>query len=286
MESLSNLFKKNNVFKQEFDKIFPSKPFNKVNILSYISVCTEIVLMECRKKYPDQLLKYINPVFIVDNEIFPAPNLPGDPTIGKLTRPFFDLVQTRTIIPMSLPIMDNLLSGICLFHGNNFNEKDFQLFKTYDLDEISTIVGITSNAIHDIYYADDIKTISIGIAQIANDKFYEFSSQLGIITDEDKIRLIKSLILFKSIAKVVGTPLVFSFVNKYNQAHSFFDCLLTFISEKPFDEDTLLDFAHIAEAISLPIANYDFTKSKGISIQTMAKRNSLKTLMVKNFKRV
>jgi hypothetical protein len=286
MESLSNLFKKTDIFKQEFDKIFPGKPFNKVNILSYITACTEIVLAESRKKYHDHYLKFINPVFIVDNEIFPVPNLPGDPTIAKLTRPFFDLVQEKTIIPMSLPVRDNLLSGVCLFYGDTFENEKYGLFKTYNLDDIFTEVSIRANEIHDIYYVDGIKELPIGVAQIANDTFLEFSSGLNLASDEEKIMLIKSLILFRSIARVVNTPLVFSFVNNFNQRHSFFDCLLTFISEKPFDEDILLDFAHITEAISLPLANYDYNKSKGISKKTMAKRNSLKTLLVKNFKRV
>ena len=285
MESLSNLFKKSDVFKEEFDKIFPANPFNKVNILSYVSICTGIVLTEARKKYPDNYLRFINPVFIVDSEIFPASDLPGDPTIHRLTRPFFDLVQTKTLVPMSKPIIDNLLSGVCLFYGDTFNEHSFKLFKTFDLDEITEEVAIHANEIHGIYHAEGLKELKVNTDQPYNN-FWAFAAQLGMNTEEDKTRLLKSLILFKSIAKVYDKSLVFSFVNKFNQTHSFFDCLLFFISEKPFDEDTLLDFAHITEAISLPIANFDYSKSKGISVQTMAKRNSLKTMLISSFKRV
>ena len=287
MESLSNLFKKSDVFKQEFDKVFPAKPFNKVNILNYISICTGIVLAETRKKYPDQHLKFINPVFIVDKEIFPAPSLPGDPTILKLSRLFFDLIQRQVVIPLSLPIMDSLLSGICLFYGNIYEDSTYKLFKTYNLDILSNEVVIKANEIHDIYTADEIKDLNVGVAQIANNAFHEFSSALNLDSYEDQMKLVKTLILYKSLARVTSDTLVFSFVNKFNQSHSFFDCLLSFVSEKPFEEDALLDFAHIAEAISLPIANYDYSKSKGISVQTMAKRNnSLKALLVKSFKRV
>ena len=286
MESLSNLFKKTDIFKHEFDKLFPANPFNKVNILRYVTVCTEILLAESRKKYSDHHLKYINPVFVVDRDIFPSPDLPGDPTIAKLARLSFDLVQSNTVIPLSLPVIENLLSGVCLFSGDTFKEQRYTLFPAYDLDSIHTDIAIRSNDIYDLYYADDLKGLTIGVSQIIQPAFMELADQLHITKDEDKVRLIKTLILYKSLAKLVNESLVFSFVNKFNQTLSFFDCMLTLVSGRPFDEDILLDFAHVTEGISLPIANYDYSKSKGISSQTMAKRNSLKSIMVKSFKRV
>jgi hypothetical protein len=286
MESLSNLFKKSDAFRQEFDRIFPAQPFNKVNILHYISACTAMVINEARKSYPDHHLKFINPVFVVDNEIFAAGSLPGDPTLAKLTRPYFDLVQDNTIMAISQPVRDNLLAGACFFYGNEDEEQDYKLFINFDLSEIAADVTIRANEIHDIYVVEGLKDLNIGVAQIISKPFLDLCARLGVVDDGDKIKLIKSLVLFKSMARYINSPLVFSFINKFNQSHSFFDCLLTFVSEKQFDEDTLLDFAHITETICLPLENYDYSKSKGISKSTMAKRNSLKTLLVRSFKRV
>jgi hypothetical protein len=283
METLSNLFKKSEIFSEEFDKIFPSKPFTKFNILNYISACTEIVLTEAQQRFPSRRLKFINPLFIVDGEIFPAANLTGDEAILKLTRPFFGLVQSKTIIPLSIPILENLLSGVCLCYGNTTDKCEYQLFKKVDLDSLPYEIDFRPDEIDQQRLHDEVSNLKIDIDRFTED-FEEFAKYLSVFSYQDKIKLTKTLALYKNISKTISPTLFYSFVNKYNQTHSFFDCLLTLISEKPFDEDELLDFANIVEGISLPIANYDHNKSKGISAQTMAKRNSLKSMLINSFR--
>jgi hypothetical protein len=283
METLSNLFKKSEVFGEEFDKIFPSKPFTKFNILNYISACTEIVLGEARQRFPTRRLRFINPLFIVDGEIFPASDLGGDNIILRLTRPFYGLVQSKTIIPISLPIIENLLSGVCLYYGNINENCDYRLFKKFDLDSLPYELAFNAGEIDEQRLHDEITNLKIDIDRFT-DEFDEFAKSLSIFSYQDKIKLTKTLVLYKNISKTISPTLFYSFVNKYNQTHSFFDCMLAFISEKPFDEDELLDFANIVEGISLPIANYDHNKSKGISAQTMAKRNSLKSMLINSFR--
>ncbi len=285
MESLSNSLKRSGVFQREFDKIFPEHTFNKTNMLKYITACTRVVLEATQKKYPHHQVKFVNPVFIVDKEIYPAPDLPGDTTILKLTKPFFNLLQAKVIVPLSLPVMDNLLSGVCLFYGNTYNSFDYKLFKCCNLDHVIPEAGLNTADIKGPYMIDEIIDLHIDLSKVSYN-LNQFAHELSAISAIDKIRLIKTLILYRDISKPLSDSLVFSFVNRYNQAHSFFDCLLTFISERPFDEDELLDLANITEGVSLPIANYDYNKSKGISAHTMAKRNSLKNSLLEAFRLV
>jgi hypothetical protein len=209
--------------------------------------------------------------------------LPGDPNIVRLIKPVFGIVQSKTLTSISLPILENLLSGVCLCFGNTYNYYDYNLFKTFNLDSLTHNVGFIADEINEHRLVDKFKYLKVDVNRFTED-FNYFAGLLSAVTDDEKIRLIKTLILYKDISSALSQSLVYSFVNKYNQTHSFFDCLLVLISERPFDEDELLDFALIAESISLPIANYDVSKSKGISAQTMAKRNSLKTLLFSSFK--
>ena len=134
--------------------------------------------------------------------------------------------------------------------------------------------------------ANEIRALKIHVNKYPASFLY-FSEALSSISEEEKIILIKTLILYKSMSNAINESLVFSFVNKFNPVKSFFDCLLTFVSERPFDEDELLDFAHITESVALPIANFDYSKSKGISSHTMAKRNSsLRSVLEDTFKHV
>jgi hypothetical protein len=275
MESLSNVFKRSAVFQGEFDKVFPEHTFNKTNILSYITNCTGLILDEMRHRYPDHNVRFINPVFIVDNEIFPAANLPGDTTILKLTRPFFELLESGIIVSLSLPILENLLSGVCLCFGDTYNKYDYKLFKSCNLDQIIPDAGLDAGDVKGRYMIDNIVDLKIDLSKLSYN-VKEFAYELSANTDEEKVRLIKTLILYRDISKALSDSLVFSFVNRYNQTHSFFDCPLTFISDRPFDEDQLLDLANITEGVSLPIVNFDMAKSKAISAATMAKRNALR----------
>ncbi len=283
MGPLSNLFKRSDIFQQEFDRIFPARPFNKVNVLNYITVCTDIVLTRSRKRYPEKGLKFINPLFIVDNQIYPASGLSGDPNILRLLKPVFGIVQSKTMSSISLPILDNLLSGVCLCFGNTYNYYEYNLFKSFDLDSLTNNVGFIADELSEQRLSDKFKYLKIDASRFTED-FNYFAEILSANTEEEKMKLIKALILYKDISNALSQSLVYSFVNKYNQTRSFFDCLMVLISERPFDEDELLDFALITEGISLPIANYDVSKSKGISAQTMAKRGSLKTLLFSSFK--
>jgi hypothetical protein len=285
MESLSNLLKKSDVFQNEFDKIFPAQTFNKTNILRYVSVCTAIVLEESRKRYPEHIIKFVNPVFVVDKEIYPAPDLHGDTTVLQLTRPLFNLLQSKIIVPFSVPILDNLLSGLCLFFGETAGRYPYQLFKTCDLDNLVADTGMNPEQAQRARVIDDLIDLDIDVTRFSN-TLNKFCEDLLAISEYDKIRLVKTLILYRDMANGLSDALVYSFVNKYNQTRSFFDCLLTFVSAQPFDEDELLDLALITEGMSLPIANYDHSKSKGISAHTMAKRNSLRTAIIESFKHV
>ena len=282
MGPLSNVFKRSEIFKVEFDKIFPAETFNKVNILKYITACTGEILKEAQEKYHAHGLRFINPLFIVNREIFPASNLPGDRDVLKFTRPVFELVASRAIIPLSQPVVDNLLSGICLFFGKTAGVHDFKLFKTFNLDILPDIAAKPGGET-EINIANEIRSLNIHVNKYPT-SFLDFSNALSAISEDDKIVLIKTLILYKSMSAAINDSLVFSFVNKFNPSPSFFDCLLTFVSDRPFDEDELLDFAHITESLALPIVNFDYSKSKGISAHTMAKRHSLKEVLVDTFK--
>ena len=283
MWSLSNYLKKSDIFQEEFDKIFPARPFTKANILHYISVCTEIVLTKGRKRYAHKGLRFINPLFIIDHVIYPAPNLTGDPNILKLLSPVFGVVQSKNMTSISLPILDNLLSGVCLFFGNTHTNFDYKLYETFNLDSLTHNIGFVGDELNEERLVDKFTYLKVDVNKFTED-FNEFARQLSATSDEDRQRLIKTLLMYKNISNALSKTLVFSYVNKYNQTHSFFDCLMVLISDKPFDEDELLDFALITEGISLPIANYDFSKSKGISAQTMTTRNSLKTLLLSSFR--
>ncbi len=104
MGPLSLLFKRSDIFQKEFDRLFPDNAFNKVNILKYITACTEIILSRARKYYPEKKLIFINPLFIVDKQIYPASNLPGDANILRLLKPVFGIVQSKTMASISLPV--------------------------------------------------------------------------------------------------------------------------------------------------------------------------------------
>ena len=77
----------------------------------------------------------------------------------------------------------------------------------------------------------------------------------------------------------------FSFINGYNQEFSFFNCLFTLVSEKPFAEDELLDFALLVDSMAAPIAGY-YADAKGVSADTMAKRTAIRSVLENSFKKV
>ncbi len=284
MSPLSNTFKRSGIFKDEFDKIFPDETFNKVHILRYITVCTGIVLKGVQERYPERGLRFINPLFIVDGEIFPASNLPGDDSVLQFARPVFDLLGSKTIISLSLPVVNNLLAGVCLFHGNTVGNNHYSLFKTFDLDMLPTVEA-KSDEVRAEGITNEVRGMQIHVNSYP-DSFLAFAHAMSAHTKEARIDLVKTLILYKSMSAAINDSLVFSFVNKFNPAPSFFDCILTFVSDQPFDEDELLDLAHITESMALPIATYDYSKSKPISAHTMAKRHSLREVLVESFRGV
>jgi len=282
MSPLSNSFKRSGIFKDEFDKIFPDETFNKVHILRYITACTGIVLKGVQERYPERGLRFINPLFIVDGEIFPASNLPGDASVLQFARPVFELLGSKTIIPLSLPVVNNMLAGVCLFHGSTAGSNHYSLFKTFDLDMLPGIDADAGEAQAE-GIANEVRDMQIHVNSYP-DSFLAFAHALGADTEEAMMDLVKTLILYKSMSAAINESLVFSFVNKFHPAPSFFDCILTFVSDHPFDEDELLDLAHITESMALPIATYDYSRSKPISANTMAKRHSLKEVLVESFR--
>ena len=78
----------------------------------------------------------------------------------------------------------------------------------------------------------------------------------------------------------------FTFVNSFNQAPSFFNCLFSLVSEGPFTEEELLDFALLIDNMCAPIADFYRDDPKGVSEETMAKRNALKNVLDKSFRSV
>lgn len=282
MSYLSEAFKRSDTFKKEFDKIFAAQPFDKPNILRYLNACTTAILTEAQKKYPQNDLKFINPVFIVNREIYPVPGLPGDERIINIAYESFNLVSSRTIVPLSLKILDNRLFGLCLHFHDRIHDPGYIAFRTFDL-------GNTTNNNNDIVkqsiLVDEVSHMEMDINRVTGE-FHRLAAEFELINTKDKMRLYKTLMLYKNMARLSEPGMFFSFINNYNQAPSFFNCLLTLVSEKPFTEDELLDFALLIDNLSAPIANYYSDEPKGVSAETMEKRKSIKSVLEKSFKQV
>ena len=282
MSHLSESFKKSDIFKKEFGKIFGTQPFDKPNILRYINVCTTLILDEARKQYPHNDLKFINPIFIVNREIYPVPELPGDKRIIDIAYESFGLVSSKTIVPLSLKILDNRLFGICLHFHDRIGDPGYISFRTFDL---SNITNNNNDKIKESILVDEVSHLEMDINRVTGD-FHRLSSEFELINTKDKMRLYKTLMLYKNMARLSDQGMFFSFINNYNQAPSFFNCLFTLVSEKPFAEEELLDFALLIDNLSAPIAGYYSDDTKGVSAETMAKRNNLKSVLEKSFKQV
>ena len=281
MQYLSEAFKQSGFFGKEFDKIFAEQPFDKPNILAYINLCTTAVLAEAQRKHPHHGLKFINPIFIVNGEIYPVPGLTGDERVMRLAYESFGLVNSRTIVPLSLKVLDNRMFGLVLYFNDRYKGHEYMTFRTFDL-------GNTTNSnddkIKDAILVDEVSHLEMDINKVTGD-FHKIAAELELVTTKEKMKLYKTFMLYKNMARLSDTGMFFSFVNNYNQAFSFFNCLFTLVSEKPFSEEELLDFALIIDQLSAPIAGF-YSDPKGVSVETMAKRNAIKSVLERSFKMV
>ena len=281
MQYLSVAFKQSGFFGKEFDKIFAEQPFDKPNILAYINLCTTAVLAEAQRKHPHHGLKFINPIFIVNGEIYPVPGLTGDERVMRLAYESFGLVNSRTIVPLSLKVLDNRMFGLVLYFNDRYKGHEYMTFRTFDL-------GNTTNSnddkIKDAILVDEVSHLEMDINKVTGD-FHKIAAELELVTTKEKMKLYKTFMLYKNMARLSDTGMFFSFVNNYNQAFSFFNCLFTLVSEKPFSEEELLDFALIIDQLSAPIAGF-YSDPKGVSVETMAKRNAIKSVLERSFKMV
>lgn len=280
MSYLSETFKKSDTFKKEFGKIFSTQPFDKPNILRYISNCTSLILVEAQKKYPQNGLKFINPIFIVNREIYPVPDLHGDERIINIAYESFSLVSSRTIVPLSLKILDNRLFGLCLYFHDAAHDPGYMSFRSFNLGNTT---NNDNDKIKESIIVDQVSHLEMDINRVTGE-FHRLAAEFELINTKDKLRLYKTLMLYKNMARIADHGMYFSFINNYNQDPSFFNCLFTVVSEKPFAETELLDFALLIDNLSAPIAG--FYGDKGVSAETMAKRNALKSLLEKSFKNV
>jgi len=282
MSYLSSAFKRSDIFKREFDKIFTTQQFDKPNILRYINACATVILSEAQKKYPQNDLKFINPVFIVNREIYPVPDLAGNESIINLAYESFSLVSSRAIVPLSLKVLDNRLFGLCLYFHDTIPDPDYVAFRTFNLGNTT---NNNSDAINESVLVEKVAHLEMDINRVTGE-FHKLAAEFDLVSTKDKMRLFRTMMLYKNMARLSEHGMFFSFVNNYNQLPSFFNCLFTFVSGKPFAEDELVDFALLIDALSAPLADYYRDDPKGVSSETMAKRSALKNMLEKSFKRV
>jgi len=281
MQYLSQAFKQSGLFNTEFDRIFAEQPFDKPNILAYINVCTTAVLEAAQRKYPHHSLKFINPIFIVNQEIYPVPGLPGDERVLSLAYESFGLVNSRTIVPLSLKVLDNRMFGLVLYFNDHYKGQEYMTFRTFDLGNTT---NNNDDKIDEGTLVDGVSHLEIDINNATSD-FHKIAAEFELVTTKEKMKLYKTFMLYKNMARLSEPGMFFSFVNNYNQAFSFFNCLFTLVSEKPFTEEELLDFALIIDNLSAPIAGF-YSDPKGVSVETMAKRNAIKSVLEQSFKLV
>ena len=281
MHYLSEAFKTSGFFRKEFERIFVSRPFDKPNILEYIKVCTQGVLSAAQDKYPEHGLRFINPVFIVNREIYPVPGLPGDERITNLAYESFPLVSSKDIVPLSLKVLDNRMFGLVLYFHEGYKDHEYRTFRTFDLSNTS---NNNDDKIVEAFLVDGVSHLEMDINRLTSD-FHRIASEFELVTTKEKMRLYKTFMLYKNMARLSDQGMFFSFVNSYNQDFSFFNCLFTLVSEKPFAEDELLDFALLVDNMSAPLAGY-YSDPKGVSAETMAKRSALKSVLENSFRKI
>jgi hypothetical protein len=94
---------------------------------------------------------------------------------------------------------------------------------------------------------------------------------LGLIFSEDRKKIARTLLLYKSFFEVVyEQPIYISFINSPSEERSFFDLLFTVVSLKPFSEDELRDFAGTVQQMATPLDNY--YKKTGVPRQNNDKK--------------
>jgi hypothetical protein len=251
MLPLSDFLGKSGNFKAEFERIVKIKDDSRENILKYISACTKIIFSEVEKNYPRHNLRYINPIFIVNKDIYPVPDVRGDINISKVARASEKLIASEDILPLSQAIISSGSPGACLFWGHAGDSNEYKGFKTLGLGSITVGLGLGAHGIDEAMMVDKMHTVD---ARAAVGEAEGFLGALGVRA-EDRLKLVRTVVLYKNIAAALGTPMAFSFVNNSVKTHSF-NCLMTFVSEHAFTEGELNDLAGVIAEMSAPIEQY------------------------------
>ncbi len=255
---LSDYFKINDVFEKQYNSSFANiENDSKYNALDYISTCAQIVFEKAQKHYPNNGLHYINPVLILKKEIVEAADINNQfPRVNMANiinslHATYQLVHSGKISSIAKLVVYKKLTGLCLFFGNIHENYTFKKFKTYNLDRVESELKFTTN-LHSRSIIESVTKLQINKNDISNESNQLFR-ELTIENIDEMIGLEKTFILYKSASRQIDRSLCISYVNKYNTYNSFFDCIFTLISEKPFNEKELLDFARIVEGISFPL---------------------------------
>ncbi|MES2702853.1 MAG: hypothetical protein V4649_09455 [Bacteroidota bacterium] len=254
MSTLSASLKQSRVFAAEFDSLFPAHPFDKANILLYIAGCHKLVLDAARHFYPHRHLQFVNPVFVIDGAIYPPTELHGDPGIVKLAAANLQLIQQKVVLPISASLTANGLRGVCLAltEGSLPEYTDHLVFDLTLLHTGATPLQkqATGGQIVDVMTRLEIKADGLP------PQFAELAGKLGVIFEADKEKLAKTLVLYKFFFEATGLPAFITYVNRMHTQRTFFDSLFTLVSDAPFTEAELNDFATVVDDMSQPLEDY------------------------------
>lgn len=253
MLSLSDNIKASGAFVRELDRLFPQNNFDTEHILSYVSACDTAVLREARKTYPTHSLQFINPVFIIDGKIYPPAVLPGNPEVVKLAKANIQLIEKKSVLPLSNLISASKLAGVCLCGGMQVFYHDYL---GLDLNSLKTKYTLLHKDSSEEEIVNIISSIELDPESMPGE-FTTFCNALGLLFAEDKKKLARTLLLYKLFFEAVyDQPVYISFINSPARERSFFDLLFTVVSLKPFSEEELNDFGKVVGEMAAPLDNY------------------------------
>lgn len=259
---LYSYFHEDDTFNNKFEILLKKGGFENLDILNYIKWCTKTVLQRAQKTYPDKELLFINPVVSIKQRIFPSDHVTTDPNMLKALSGFLKLADTKVIVPISSIVKQEKLPGITLLYNIDFDEVKHTAYKKVDLNCIKTNIAFDDDEINEQYLISKIERLDINLNK-SSQHFHNLCDELNIKDKHEMVKLKKSLIYFRNISPFFGDTLAYSFVNKFNKIHSFFDCTFTLISRKSFSQDELRDFAIVLENLSAPVGGY---LNKGIAV--------------------
>lgn len=267
MLTLSQTIKASGDFVRELDHQFPKNNFDTEHILSYVSACDTIVLREARKIYHTHSLQFINPVFIIDGKIYPPAVLPGNPDVIRLAKANIQLIEKKSVLPLSNLITASKQKGVCLCSGMQVFYHDYL---GLDLNNLRTKYTLLHKDSSEAEIINIISSIELD-PETLPEEFAAFCNTLGLLFAEDKKRVARTLLLYKLFFEAVyDQPVYISFINNPSGEHSFFDLLFTVVSLKPLSEEELNDFGKVVAEMAAPLDNY--YKTSGPAKQNNDKR--------------